>query len=265
MISAAVLTKNEEKNIKKCLKSLKWCNEIIVIDDFSKDKTVQIAKKLGAKVYKRELKSDFSGQRNFGLKKARGEWILFLDADERIDDKLRKEINSVVKQAQKVNGFYLKRKDRFLGKWLNYGETASVKFLRLAKKDAGRWKSPIHELWEIKGEAGDLKNSIIHDRDMNISEFLTRINQYSSLRAKELYKKEVKTNAFLIMVYPVGKFMQNYFFRLGFLDAKPGFIMAVMMSIHSFLVRAKLYLLWKNKGEEGFKIPALKELYKKYG
>lgn len=272
MISAIVLTKNEEKNIKKCLKSLNWCDEIIVIDDFSNDKTVEITKKLGAKVFKRELKNDFSSQRNFGLKKTRGEWALFIDADEIVDDKLRKEISLKVhpptrriQQVQKVNGFYLKRKDKFLGKWLKYGETASVKLLRLAKKDSGAWEMSIHEVWQIKGRIGDLKNPIIHDRDMSISQFLEKINEYSSLRAKELYREKVKTNVFLIMAYPIGKFLQNYFLRLGFLDAKPGLIMAIMMSIHSFLVRSKLYLLWKNKGEEIFKIPALKELHKKYG
>ena len=152
-----------------------------------------------------------------------------------------------------------------MGKWLKYGETASVKFLRLAKKEAGKWKRPVHEIWQIKGRVGDLKNPIVHDRDMSISQFLERINKYSSLRAKELYQKKIKANAFLIIVYPIGKFMQNYFFRLGFLDGKPGFVMAIMMSIHSFLVRAKLYLLWKNKGKEEFKMPSLKKLYKKYG
>ena len=152
-----------------------------------------------------------------------------------------------------------------MGKWLKHGETASVKFLRLAKKDAGKWERPIHEVWNVKGKVGELRNFIIHDREMTIGQFLERINSYSSLRARELYQKKVKTNALLIMVYPIGKFMQNYFLRLGFLDGKPGFVMAAMMSIHSFLVRAKLYLLWKNRGEEEFKIPPLKELYKKYG
>jgi len=277
MISAIVLTKNEEKNIKKCLESIRQlADEIIVIDDNSDDKTRKIAKNFGAKVFKRKLKDNFSNQRNFGLKKARGEWVLFIDADERLSKKLRDEITKNLpkltddRQQMTVNsrdniGYKIRRKDKFLGKWLNFGETAHTKFLRLAKKGSGEWKNPVHEVWQVKGKIGKLKNPIIHDRKMNVGQFLEKINQYSSLRAKELYKEKVKTNAFLIMLYPMGKFVQNYFLRLGFLDTRPGLVMAIMMSIHSFLVRAKLYLLWKNRGEEEFKIPPLKELYKKYG
>lgn len=272
MISAIILTKNEEKNIKKCLKSLNWCDEIIVIDDFSNDKTIKIAKKLGTKVYQRHLNNDFAAQRNFGLKKAKGEWVLFIDADEIVSPQLKNEIKNMVNSSDDrlldlphYRGFRIKRRDKFLGKWLRHGETASMKFIRLAKKNAGLWKRPIHEVWQIKGKTGDLKNPIIHDRNMNVSQFLTRINRYSSLRAGELYQKRVKTNAFLIMTYPIGKFIQNYFIRLGFLDGKPGFVIAAMMTIHSFLVRAKLYLLWKNKGVEEVEIPELKDLYKKYG
>lgn len=267
MLSVVVLTKNEEKDIKKCLKSVhRIADEIIVIDDFSKDKTVRTVRELGAKAYQRQLKNDFASQRNFGLEKAKGEWVLFLDADERVTKKLREEIiNTIKNKGTLFNGFYFKRKDKFLGKWLKYGETNSVKLLRLGKKGAGSWKRPVHEVWLIKGKIGRFSNSLIHDREITISDFLKRINQYSSLRAKELYNGKVKTNGFFIIAYPVGKFCQNYFFRLGFLDGKAGAVMAIMMSIHSFLVRAKLYLLWKHKGIEEPAIPSLKEIYKKYG
>jgi glycosyltransferase involved in cell wall biosynthesis len=274
MISAIVLTKNEEKNIKKCLKSLhQLVDEIIVIDDFSHDKTVKIAQDLGAKVYQRKLNNDFSCQRNFGLQKAKGKWVFFLDADERVSSRLKAEILKNLditlydrgKLYQGVVGFELKRKDKFLGKWLRFGETGGLKLVRLARKEAGKWQRPIHEVWQLKGQTAKLKNPLIHEKELTLDEFLKKIDRYSSLRAKELYKKRVRTNAFLIMAYPVGKFWQNYFFRLGFLDGQPGLVMAVMMSLHSFLVRAKLYLLWKNKGREEFKIPSLKEIHKKYG
>ena len=264
MISAIVLTKNEEKIIGFCLKNLRWCDEILVIDDYSKDKTTAISKKLGARVFKRKLGGNYAKQRNFGLKKAKGEWVLFIDADEIISINLKREILKNI-DFKEVCGFKLKRKDKFLGKWLKFGETSSVELLRLAKKGKGAWQKPVHEVWQIKGEIGKLKNPIIHNREITIADFLRKINHYSSLRAKELYRKRVRTNAFLIMAYPGAKFFQNYFLRWGFLDGKEGFMMAVMMAIHSFLVRAKLYLLWQNKGEEEFKIPVLKELYKKYG
>lgn len=245
MISAVILTKNEQENIEDCLKSLQRCDEIIVVDDYSEDNTRMIAKTLGAKVFLHHLDNDFSQQRNFALKQAQGEWVLFIDADERISSALASEIKYKV-LSSKYKGFYLKRHDFFGGKWLKHGETAKVKLLRLGKRRAGEWKRKVHETWEIKGKLGELKNPILHYPHQTISEFLESINFFSTLHAEVLFKEGVKTNTFQIIVYPLGKFFQNYFLRLGFLDGTPGLIVALMMSFHSFLARAKLYLKWKN-------------------
>lgn len=251
LISAVVLTKNEEKNIEKCLEALSWCDEIVVIDDYSEDKTADMAKKKKARVYQRRLEANFAKQRNYGLEKAKGEWILFIDADERVSTRLKEEIQSSIRiggYSGIYQGFVVRRKDKFLGKWLRFGETRSIGLLRIARKNSGKWAGSVHENWHVKGKTGKLKNPIIHDRQLTMTQFLKRINHYSSIRAHELFQEKKKTNAFLIIAYPAGKFMQNYFFRLGFLDAMPGLIMALMMSIHSFLVRGKLCLLWRNKG-----------------
>lgn len=242
MISAVVLTKNEQENISDCLKSLKWCDEIIVIDDYSVDKTVKMAQTLGAKIYRRHLDNDFAGQRNFGLEKARGKWVLFVDADERISEALTAEIQSKVLSI-KYNGFYLKRLDYFGGRWLKHGETATVRLLRLAKKGAGEWQREIHETWSFNKaqdkKIGELKNPLLHYPHQTISEFLDRINFYSDLHAKN------KPCFWKIIFYPPLKFLQNYFWRLGFLDQEPGLIVALMMSLHSFLAQGKNYLKWK--------------------
>ncbi len=240
MISVVVLTKNSEKNIEKCLKNLGWCDEIVVVDDFSQDKTLDKANRLGAKVFKHNLGNDFSQQRNFGLEKAKGEWVLFVDSDEEVTKELAGEIKNSLKLPN--DGFFLKRKDKFMGQWLNYGETAAVKLLRLAKKGTGKWEGRVHEEWKIKGVTKTLTSPLLHEREMSITEFLSKINEYSTLRAGEMAKQGIKTNIFLILIYPIAKFMQNYVLRLGFLDGMPGFAMAFMMSLHSFLVRAKLYL-----------------------
>ncbi|MBU0619376.1 glycosyltransferase family 2 protein [Patescibacteria group bacterium] len=260
MISAIVLTKNEAENIKVCLKNLSWCDELIVIDNYSTDKTTVMAKQLGAKVWQHHLNQDFSQQRNFGLEKASHQWVFFVDADETVSPALKKEVLQLIKSESEIQGFYLKRQDFFLGKRLCFGETAAVKLLRLARKNAGQWQRPVHEIWQIKGRTGQLKNPLLHQRQLTVAQFLTRINNYSSIRAKELYNQSVKASWLTILAYPVGKFCQNYFFRLGLLDGQVGFMMALMMSIHSFLVRAKLYLLWQNQGEEEFKIPSMKEI-----
>lgn len=243
MTSVIIFTKNEEKNIEECLKTLKWCDEVIVIDDYSKDKTREIAKKLGAKVFKHHLNNDFAQQRNFGLSKAKGDWVFFVDADERISSELVDEIIQEVKRG-KYKAFVFKRQDFFMGKALKHGETAQVRLLRMAKK-GGRWIRPVHEIWQTKYKPKTLKNPILHYPHPSISQFLTQINFHSTLHAKALRKEGVNFSLFRLIFYPLAKFFQNYIWRLGFLDGTQGFIMAMMMSLHSFLARSKLYA--KNK------------------
>jgi glycosyltransferase involved in cell wall biosynthesis len=251
MISTIVLTKNEEKSIEACLKTLKWCDEVIVIDDYSEDKTPQMAEKLGAKVMKHHLNDDFSAQRNFGLKQAKKTWVLFIDADEKVSPQLRAEIKSVISdQRSVISGYYLKREDKIMGKTLKHGETSRVRLLRLARKNAGKWGRRVDETWEITGQTTTLINPLLHSPHPTMTDFLKSINFKSSLNAQAFYEKGRQTR-FWDWFKPPAKFIQNWILRLGFLDGMPGFIMALMMSFHSFLVRAKLYLLWKQEGGWG--------------
>lgn len=247
MITAIVLAKNEEKNIKDCLESIAWCDEKIVIDDESQDHTRKIAEKSGAKVYRRSL-TNFSDQRNFGLENAKNEWVLFVDADERISASLWYEIMEHINNPiNNFNGFYLKRIDKMWGKELKYGESGAIKLLRLAKKNTGKWTGVVHEKWNISGKTEILDNPLYHYPHQTIADFLKEINKYTDFRAKDLYRQNIRTNWILILLYPKTKFLLNYFIRLGFLDGMPGLISALMMSFHSFLVRAKLWLLWQKK------------------
>lgn len=243
MISVVVLTKNEEKNLQDCLESIKWCDEILVIDDNSTDKTIEIAKKYGARVFIRSLNNSFAQQRNFGLKKAWGKWVLFLDADERISEELKKEILKIIDSGSNIKGFYFRRNDFFGNRWLKHGETARVRLLRLAKRDTGQWERGVHEVWMIKGRTAELKNPLLHYPHTTISDFLKTVNLYSTLHAQSLKKEGVKASLFSLVFNPLGKFLQNYILRLGFLDGIQGLITALMMSFHSFLSRGKLYRL----------------------
>jgi len=247
MISAIVLTKNEEKNILKCLNSLSWCDEIIVIDDNSTDKTVEIAKKTKARVYSRSLNNDFSKQRNFGLDKATGEWVLFVDADEIVSSALWYEVMQYTNDPiNNYTGFFLKRTDVMWGQELIHGETGTIKFLRLAKKDAGIWEGKVHEIWNIQGKTKTLNNPLMHYPHKNIKKFLEEINFYTDLRAKDLYENKVKASSYSIIIFPTGKFIQNYIFKQGFRDGIAGLLFALMMSFHSFLVRSKLWYIWQS-------------------
>ena len=161
MITAVVLTKNEERNIVDCLESLSWCDEIVVVDDNSEDRTVEISKKIGAKIFTRNLNNDFSAQRNFALSKAREDWILFIDADERVSEELKEEIKHRI-NTNKADGYLIKRTDTIWDKKLKYGETGNIVLLRLARKNKGKWEGKVHEKWKIEGKADTLKNHLDH-------------------------------------------------------------------------------------------------------
>jgi glycosyltransferase involved in cell wall biosynthesis len=249
MISAIILTKNEEKNIEACLDSVSWCDEKIVIDDRSVDKTVELAKKKGAKIFTRSMYNNFSDQRNYGLEKAKGDWILFVDADERVSSALWYEIMQHTSESiEDLTGFYIKRQDTMWGKVLKHGETGNITLLRLAKKSTEKWEGRVHEKWNVRGKTEVLKNHLDHFPHQTVAEFLREINFYTDLRAEELFEKKATSNWAAIISYPKGKFFVNYILKAGFLDGLEGFVFALMMSLHSFLVRGKLWLLWqKNK------------------
>jgi len=238
--SAVVLTKNEEKNIKKCLQGLSWCNEILVIDDLSIDKTVKIARNLKAKVYSKALNNDFARQRNFGLKKAKNKWVIFIDADEIVSPKLAKEIQKKVQQKE-IKGFYLKRSDFLFGRQLKYGENGKIKLLRLAQRNAGTWQRQIHETWKIKGKTGSLNEPLIHHPHPTVAEFLDHLNFHSSLHAIENTKEGKNPSILKVIFYPFAKFLNNYFLKKGFLDGDAGFLAALFMSWHSFLAWSKAW------------------------
>lgn len=248
-LTAIVLTKNEEKNIYDCLESVLWCDEIIIVDDFSEDRTLEVAKSINEekiKIFQHKLEGDFSSQRNFGLDKAESEWVLFLDADERVSQDLRAEINDVIideTSKPKNSGYSIKRIDYMWGKELKHGETGDIKLLRLGRKKKGKWIGQVHETWQMEGKLGELNESLIHFPHQSIREFLSEINFYTDLRAKELYRNGKICKTRDIIFYPLGKFVKNYFVKLGFLDGLEGLIFALMMSFHSFLVRSKLWTI----------------------
>lgn len=245
-ISAVILARNEEKNIQKAIESLRFCNEIIVIDDDSTDKTKEIAERYGAVVKKRSIQGDFAGQRNYAMTQASYEWILFLDADEEITPELQKSCVDTLR-VTKNETYYVKRRDFWWGRELKFGETQKVRnngIIRLVKKNSGKWMRNVHEEFQVKSKklkVKSLKGYINHFPHPTVKDFLQDINNYSTLRAKELYNQGAKTNIVQIMLYPFFKFILNYFIYLGFLDGSPGFAYAFFMSFHSFLVRAKLY------------------------
>ena len=253
-LSAIILTKNVEQNILDCLESVEWVDELIILDDYSQDRTLDVVNTLPfkgkIKIYQKKLEGDFAQQRNYALSKVTTDWVLFIDADERVSKELREEINTILieeKNNSRNNGFYIQRKDFMWGKLLKHGELSNISLLRLARLGSGEWIERVHETWQIKGKTSTLDNYLFHFPHPKVNKFLNEINYYSTLRSKELFDKKIKSSALEIIYYPLAKFVLNYFLKLGFLDGIEGLIFATMMSFHSFLVRSKLWLLWQKK------------------
>jgi glycosyltransferase involved in cell wall biosynthesis len=252
-ITLLLVVKNEAENLQHNYNWLDKCksiNEIVAVDDCSSDDTKKIIEKLSSKkrkvkIFDRELSKDFASQRNFGVSKSSNDWILWLDADERPSEKLIRFINHI--DINRYNAFSFKRTDIFLGKKLNHGETAKQSFTRLFNKTNGKFVGSVHEIWKTNKNIINRKDvEILHYSHRTLKSFIQKINFYSDIRAKELFDQKIKASIFDIIIYPTGKFIQNYIFKAGFLDGTPGIIMALGMSFHSFLVRAKLWHLYQN-------------------
>lgn len=248
MISAVVLVRNQQHQLEDCLKSLGFCEEIIVVDDYSQDSSVKTAEKFGAKVYKHRLNGNFAAQRNWAMAKAKNDWILFVDADEVVSDELATELYQMTAQfLTGLSGFYLRRKDYLYKRELRFGDSGKVNILRLGRRSRGQWRGKVHEVWELRGDIGRLKKPILHYPHPTVAEFLSEVNFYTTLRAQELHDQKKSASFFSILVYPTTKFVVNYLIKLGFLDGTLGMISALMMSLHSFLVRSKLWQLSHKK------------------
>jgi len=248
-LSAVVLTKNEATEIVDCLASLRFCDDVLVVDSGSSDATRELARAAGARVVEHEFVT-FAESRNFGLDQALGEWVLSVDADERIPDALRDEIVRVVNAPGGMRGFRVRLEDCFCGQWLRHGESARVRPVRLARRDAGRWTRRVHEYWDVAGAVGELSSPIHHFSHRSVGDFVTRLNSYSTLDAAEHFTNGVRVPAWHLLAYPIGKFGQNYIVRRGVLDGAMGLGFAMLMSFYSFLVRMKLMLLWRNAREQ---------------
>ncbi|HZZ98437.1 MAG TPA: glycosyltransferase family 2 protein [Candidatus Saccharimonadia bacterium] len=237
-ISCVVLAKTENPSIKGIFGNF---IEILVLVD-SQQKNTKTIKKDSSTVMTafHPLDQDFAAQRNYALSLCTKTWVLFVDEDEEVPQNLMAEIAEAILRDDN-NGYMLHRNDIFMNRELKHGETGNIRLLRLAKKSAGNWERPVHEVWQVTGNIGVLSSPLIHRAHPSISAFLDKINAYTSIEAN--YRKNLgkRTSLFELLVYPHAKFFQNYLFRLGFLDGIPGFTMAFMMSLHSLAVRIKLY------------------------
>lgn len=236
-LSVVLAVYDEERNLSDCLNSVKdiaW--EIVIIDGGSDDKTVEIAKKLGARVYQTNNPSVFHINKNKAIDAAKGDWVLQLDADERVTEDLIKEIKKVITNNSDINGYWLPRKNFFLGRYLKKGGQYPDYTLRLYKKGFGRLPAKdVHEQAVVQGETTYLKNALLHVRDKNFSEYFERFNRYTDLISLQFKEARVKKNLWsfvnYIIIKPVCWFIKAYLRHRGYVDGFPGFIFALFSSL----------------------------------
>ena len=241
-ISAIIPTLNEEIHIADAIKSVSFADEIIVIDSFSEDKTIEIAEKLNVKIIKRKF-DDFSSQKNYAIKQATHNWIYILDADERVTPKVKKEILEAVKKPKDFVGFYVRRTFYFCGRKVNYSGFQRDKVIRLFLKEHCKYSGLVHEKIISNGKIGFFKNKIDHFSYRNYDHYISKLNHYAAIRAEELHESGKKVNIYHVMVKPGARFFIHYFIRLGFLDGFTGFLVAKTQAYGVLTRYIKLWLL----------------------
>lgn len=256
-ISAVIITKNEEDRIKDCLDSVKWADEIIVVDSFSTDRTVEICRGYTDRVFQREMKG-FGEQKQFAVEKVASDWILSIDADEVVTEELRDEIQRLLndlkgrsEQSEKslYDGYKIYRKNIYLGKPMRYCGWY-VPILRLFKKDKGKFnKKKVHEEIIVDGRVGLLKGEILHNTYRDISHHLEKIDTYTTYDVDEMVKRGIilKPSNYLwyLLFKPAAKFLQKYIVQKGILEGMHGFILSLHAAMVVFINYVKLWEMQK--------------------
>lgn len=241
MISALAITYNEDTNIEDYIKSLSFADEIIIVDSFSTDKTVALAKKHNVKIIEREFKN-FSDQKNFAISQAKHDWIVFFDLDEKIPIALAKEIVSIVNAKNSLKAYHVKRQFHFMGKRIKYSGFQTDIAVRLFNKKYCKYNGKaVHESIETNEKIGLLKHAVNHQTYKSFDNYNQKLSKYSKLQAEELYKKNIRPNLYHFLFRPWYRFMHQYFLRFGFLDGKEGFIISY---VHAFSVYKRYIQLW---------------------
>jgi glycosyltransferase involved in cell wall biosynthesis len=247
-ISVALITFNEEANLAHTLASVMplVCDggsEIIVVDSGSTDRTVEIAKSFGAQVFIEPWKG-FAAQKNSAMEKGSGDWVLQLDADEALEPELVQEIDNATSAAGTISGFYIPRKNFFLGRWIKHGGFYPDPKLRLIRRGAGKFEEyGAHPTIRVKGPTGQLKHALIHNAYPTLRGYIDHMNSYSSSGAQIAVARGYRSFRLIdIVARPKLTFIYNYFVRLGFLDGREGFL---LHAYHSVYVSWKYAKAWE--------------------
>jgi glycosyltransferase involved in cell wall biosynthesis len=243
-LSVIVITRNEERNIADCLRSVSWAEDIILVDAQSTDHTVELARQFTSRIFVAPWMG-YAAAKNFALEQAVHDWILWVDADERVPTELAAEIQDTISRlANSCVAYEVARRAYFLGKWIRHCGWYPGYVVRLFKKRSASFSSSkVHEHVEFVGASGRLAHDLLHYTDDNLFHYFAKFNRYTSLAGEEMIGSNRRFSVYDLLVRPPFLFVKMYLFRLGFLDGMHGLILSLVSAAHVFTKYAKLWEL----------------------
>jgi|TARA_B110000116_G_scaffold247780_1_gene240374 glycosyltransferase involved in cell wall biosynthesis len=245
-LTAIIPTFNEAHNIVAAIKSLNFADEIMVVDSFSTDNTLELAKSISTTILQREYQNSAS-QKNWAIPQAKHEWILLLDADERITPELKEEVIAILKSNPDISGFWIPRINYFMGKRIRFSGWQGDKVIRLFKRDACRYEQKhVHAEIITKGEVSKLKNAISHNTYVSLEAMQNKLDRYAQWQAKDYDGRTGQITPYHTVIKPFVRFIKHYIFQLGILDGKVGYIIS---SLQANAVKMRYHYLKKIRKE----------------
>ncbi len=238
-ISATLVTLNEESNLARALESLRCCDEIVVVDSGSHDRTTEIASRLGARVVDSEWRG-YAAQKNFAAEQASHDWILSLDADEALSEALEAEIWEIKRNGPQADGYTIPRLAQYMGRWILHSGWYPDRKIRLYDRRQGRWVGEyVHESVKVDGRLAHLKCNLLHYTCDSLSQHLKTMDRYTTLAAQEWVAQRQPTPLWRLLLTPPWAFLKTYFFQRGFQDGFEGLVIAFMAAVYVFVKYAK--------------------------
>ncbi len=248
-ISVVLITKNEAHNIRECLESVSWCDRAIIVDSGSTDGTVEAARAMGAEVYETATWPGFGPQKNLALSKAQSEWVLSIDADERVTPALRDEILAAIDSGQ-ADAYDMPRLSRFCGRFIRHGGWYPDRLTRLFRLGKARFTDDlVHENVVTDAPVAHLRSPLLHYTYDDFSQVLRKIDQYSTLGARQAFARGKTASPASALLHGTWAFLRTYLFRRGFLDGPQGLGVALMNGQASYYKHVKLWLLHRQAAE----------------
>lgn len=240
-VSVTVITLNEEAHLRRCLESVAWADEIVVVDSESQDKTVQVAREFTDRVIVRPWPG-FAAQKNFAVAQCAGEWILSLDADEEAEPELREEIAAIQADPRACDGYAVRRRNVFLGRFIRHGGLYPDWQVRLFRRGRGRFaERAVHESVTVTGPLGRLSGHLVHRSYEGVGDFIERANRYSALAAEQMIRDGRRVRAGELVLRPLGRFLSMYVLQGGWLDGRRGLLLAILYAYYVFMRSAKVW------------------------